>query len=59
MKVRVTFDCDDDTRYGISHHYGKAHKATREECASTILSLASADLDLIVEQWRTDQEAYK
>lgn len=57
MRVALrSVEFSDDARRAVRARFGKSGLATRAECRSLYRSLADADMEVIVEEWRKDQE---
>ena len=56
MKIRITFECDDDLRRAVAHHYGDEGMASYEDMKQWFLENGySCNADLLFD-WGADSE---
>jgi len=56
MKIRITFDFDDDTRRWIAHRYGDTGKANHNRCKMWIETLVYSTLEDLAADYDTAHE---
>ena len=56
MKIRITFECDDDLRRAVAHHYGHEGEASYEDMKAWFRNYGEGCNDDVLCDWEADSE---
>lgn len=56
MKVRITFEANDEYRAAINHFYGKTGKASRQDVVAWFDAIGHSSDDDIIQEYRAALE---